>query len=183
MTDNPFPAGNRDPLLLIARIISIFLMVMMGIAMGALAIGIPVVLVKQHAIVVELASEGLRADPAMVIAGIVGIMVNAIAALALTFAFLKTLNRVIDSVGAGEPFAAENSVRLTRMGWLALAIQAAAIPAGVIGAWLAHSSDRIDADVDIGFSGSGLVLALLLFILARVFRHGAALRSEVEGTV
>ena len=29
----------------------------------------------------------------------------------------------------------------------------------------------------------GILLALVLFILARVFREGAAMRSELEGTV
>ncbi|UUX98999.1 hypothetical protein [Sphingomonas sp. J315] len=35
--------------------------------------------------------------------------------------------------------------------------------------------------VDMSFDS--LVLALVLFILARVFRHGTALRDDLEGTV
>lgn len=33
------------------------------------------------------------------------------------------------------------------------------------------------------FSLSSLFLSLTLFILARVFRHGAAMRDDLEGTV
>ncbi len=34
-----------------------------------------------------------------------------------------------------------------------------------------------------GISGNGLLLMLILFILARVFRKGAEMRAELEGTV
>jgi hypothetical protein len=40
-----------------------------------------------------------------------------------------------------------------------------------------------DADFDFGVSLGGLLLALTLFILARVFRQGAAMREDLEGTV
>jgi hypothetical protein len=37
----------------------------------------------------------------------------------------------------------------------------------------------MDAGIDFG----GVLTALLLFILARVFREGAAMRKDLEGTV
>ena len=37
--------------------------------------------------------------------------------------------------------------------------------------------------VDSGFDVNGLLLMLILFILARVFRKGADMRAELEGTV
>ena len=40
-----------------------------------------------------------------------------------------------------------------------------------------------DLRADFGFSGGGLLLMLVLFILARVFRRGAEMREELEGTV
>jgi hypothetical protein len=51
--------------------------------------------------------------------------------------------------------------------------------------WLSEhiKADKADLDINIGFSGSGLVLMLVLFILSRIFRHGAAMREELEGTV
>ena len=105
----------------------------------------------------------------------------ALVPIGLLMVFLRTLKLVIDSVGAGDPFAPVNAKRLARMGWLMIGVQLAAIPIGALAAWLNH---RIDVG-EIGFevSGEGVVLALVLFILARVFRHGAAMRDELEGTV
>ena len=185
MDSNPFPAGPRDPLLLSVRIIIICLMVVMGIAIGALAIGAPAVLFNQAEVLGELAKEGYTGDPARVIWGIAGVCLLAILPLALIFEFLRTLNAVIDTVADGQPFAAANAARLGRMAWLSLAVQAAAIPVGTLGFWLGQQFEKgkADVDIDIGFSGSGVMMALVLFILARVFRHGAAMREELEGTV
>lgn len=186
MTDTPFPAGGKDPLLVAARVVAIFMMVMMGIAMGALVIALPAVLFKQADIIAELVKHGITGNHQTIIWVIAGVMVLALVPLGLIFNFLVTLNKLIDSVGHGEPFAAENALRLSRMGWLVLAIQVATIPLGALGYWLAEQlkgMEDIHADVDVGFSGNGLVLALVLFILARIFRHGAAMREELEGTV
>ena len=37
--------------------------------------------------------------------------------------------------------------------------------------------------MEASFDFGGLILILTLFILARVFRHGAAMREDLEGTV
>ncbi len=182
MTSHPFPAGARDPLLVIAKVIAIFVMVMMGIAAGALLIGCVALSFNQADALVELAKEGYTGAPGPVIWGAVAAMLLALIPIGLIFWFLKELVRLIDSVGT-DPFMPENGTRLSRMGWLVLAIQVAAIPLGAVVLWLSERVKSVDADVDIGFSGNGLILALVLFILARVFRHGAAMREELEGTV
>jgi hypothetical protein len=38
-------------------------------------------------------------------------------------------------------------------------------------------------DIGFGLSPAGVAFVLLLFILARVFRQGAAMRDDLEGTV
>lgn len=57
---------------------------------------------------------------------------------------------------------------------------------GLIMIWGLAQIDETYAD-DTGFDGdislSGWLLALVLFILARTFRHGTNLRAEIEGTV
>ena len=40
-----------------------------------------------------------------------------------------------------------------------------------------------DITVDAGLDVSGILLVVILFILARVFRHGTTMREELEGTV
>jgi len=85
----------------------------------------------------------------------------------------------------GDPFAPENAGRLSRMGWMVVATYALAIPLGAVAAWVARNieSDEPDLMIDIDAGGGGLILVLTLFILARVFRHGAAMREDLEGTV
>jgi hypothetical protein len=72
------------------------------------------------------------------------------------------------------------------MGWIALAAQAVAVPLAAVIIWLAglvEDNDGIRLDDDMGFSGGGVILVLVLFILARVFKRGAEMREELEGTV
>ena len=48
---------------------------------------------------------------------------------------------------------------------------------------IGDAHDKLKIDTDFGFDGGGILLILILFILARVFRHGAAMREDLEGTV
>jgi len=107
----------------------------------------------------------------------------ALAAVMLTIGlfFMFELIRIVNSVGEGEPFRAENADRLTRMGWLALAFQV--VSAGLSPLTYLLSQHVDDVDVEGGLSLQGIVMVLTLFILARVFRHGTAMREELEGTV
>lgn len=59
----------------------------------------------------------------------------------------------------------------------------AAFLAGEIADW-ASKYDDFDLNVGgDGFSLTGIMIVLLLFILARVFRRGAAMREDLDGTV
>ena len=181
----PFPAGARDPLLVAARVVVIFVTVIMAIAGAALAVALPAIIVKRADIIAEMTAKGYDGAPGPVLAAAAGALLLGLVAVGIIMMFLRLLDRIIGTVGAGEPFAAENATRLSQMGWLVLAVQAIGLPLAAIAAWLGKHADKLegDFDVDIGFSGDGLVLALVLFILARVFRHGAAMRAELEGTV
>lgn len=182
MNASSLSAGKRDPLLIAARVIAIVLIVIMAIAIGALAIAAPAVVVKQADVLAELTAEGYVGSGAIVWA-IAGIILLAIVPLALIITFLRTGIAMIDTVAAGDPFVPDNAQRLSRMGWLVLAVQASALPIGALAVWLGQRVPQADIDADFDVSGSGLILALVLFILARIFRHGAAMREELEGTV
>ena len=125
----------------------------------------------------EIAGAGVSTDAKLVVA-LVGIL--ALTIIVLIERFLEQLQRIIESVGAGEPFAPINADRLTRMGWLLLASQAVALLGMTVSAIHALSED---ADFSGDLSVEGLFIVVLLFILARVFRHGAAMREDLEGTV
>lgn len=181
----PFPAGPRDPLLIAARVVVIFVSVMLCIAGAALAVALPAIMVKRADILAEMVAKGYTGAPGPVLFAAAAAVLLGLVAVGLALWFLRLLDRVIGSVGAGDPFAAENATRLSQMGWLVLAVQAIGLPLAGVAAWLGQHARQLDGDmdIDIGFSGDGLVLALVLFILARVFRHGSAMRAELEGTV
>lgn len=175
------PKSPRDPLLTAARILT-------GIAMGlAIFIGVlmlvllPVMIFGQEEILKELGSKTGKALDWKTTAAIQSILVLIAIMAGMAYQWLRDLRRVIDSVGLGDPFVPENADRLAHMGWLTVSIELLAIPVGGIGQWLAATIK--DATSDFGLSLGGILLALVLFILARVFREGAAMRSELEGTV
>jgi len=94
--------------------------------------------------------------------------------------FFRLLTRIVQSVDAGNPFLPINARRLRNMGWLALAFQLVALPVIFLQSRLDEISGQPSGlDLDLG----GFVLALTLFVLARVFAHGAAMRDDLEGTV
>lgn len=99
----------------------------------------------------------------------------------LGFLFIRHLRRIIDTVAQGDPFIPLNAVRLRTMGWIAVTVQLVAIPAGALAGWISYKGHV--RYVDIGISFGGIVLALILFVLARVFGKGAEMRDELEGTV
>lgn len=101
--------------------------------------------------------------------------------LALSLRFALELGRIVHTVQTGDPFEPGNADRLARMGWLALGVTVASWLLFPLVSWLAQYFEEIS--VGGGTSLGGLALAVTLFILARVFRHGAAMRDDLEGTV
>jgi ABC-type proline/glycine betaine transport system permease subunit len=113
------------------------------------------------------------------IPGLAVILLLIAAMAAAAFLFLLDLRRIIDSVGAGDPFIPANARRLTRMGWLTLAVE---------GMSARRRDGRVAGRHDgnataISISRRSFLLAIVLFILARVFREGARMRDDLEGTV
>lgn len=174
----------KDPLLTIARIVLMFFIVILGIAAAALVIALPVMLFNQSALLAELAADGKDAVPGLIPAAAF-VLVAAAGLMALGVYFLLLLRRIVNSVGEGDPFIPENADRLSRMAWVAIFGQAAAIPIGIAVIWIAGIAADSDEHVhaDFGFSGTGVLLVLILFILARVFRRGTEMREDLEGTV
>jgi hypothetical protein len=171
----------KDPLLTAARLIINGVMVVLALAGALLVLCAGYFAVDPSGLTVELLKEGIAHPDHNVVVAIVAVMLLALIPIAMALLFLHLLRLIIDSVGIGDPFVPENAARLSRMAWLAVGIQIASIPSGAIGAWLAQHVK--DADIDIGVSLQGIALALVLFVLARVFRQGAEMRDELEGTV
>lgn len=93
---------------------------------------------------------------------------------------LATLSRMIRTVREGTPFISANARRLRIMAWLVLILQLVDVAFGLLGSRAA----AIEADW-VGWSPSvmGWLMVLLLFVLARIFETGVAMRDDLEGTV
>jgi hypothetical protein len=111
--------------------------------------------------------------------GALAIVALTIAAFALIYAFAACLAKIIATVRHGDPFTLANAARLTRMAWLAVTVQAINIFQSLMSTYV--SSDTFQMNVTVSLTG--LAVGLVLFVLARVFRHGAAMREDLEGTV
>ncbi|GAA4641751.1 hypothetical protein GCM10023115_01680 [Pontixanthobacter gangjinensis] len=175
------PLVKRDPLLTAARWIVNFIMAVMAFAASLLLIAIPILLFNQGKVVAEIVAEHPEAAGSSLIGPIIVLMLVVIALFCLAITWLVNLRRIIGSVAQGDPFIPVNADRLARMGWITLTMQLAAFPATAVAGWIQTQIDNLQLDFE--FSLTGLLLALLLFILARVFRHGTALRDDLEGTV
>ncbi|PZU15567.1 MAG: hypothetical protein DI591_09455 [Citromicrobium sp.] len=95
---------------------------------------------------------------------------------------------MVVSVSEGDPFVPANAERLSRMGWTALTGHLLALLVGALVLWFTHevkdgANGKLVIEDHISISLSGIMLILTLFILARVFRQGAMMRAELEGTV
>lgn len=121
---------------------------------------------------------GANAGAAM--AGLRGLMVAALLLVLVVSRLFVALRAIVASVGAGDPFLAENAARLRTIGWALLAIQGADLAYGVSTIWF-HAR-RIDI-LDWQPSFTGWFGVLIAFILARVFTVGARMRADLDGTV
>ncbi|WP_324262222.1 DUF2975 domain-containing protein [Altererythrobacter sp. H2] len=176
---------GRDPLLLAAQGLLWFFIGALCFALIMVGIGLPAAAIFQDRIIAEAAAKGITAGPELV-GAVLLVMVAVFVFLGLAVYFLMLLLRIVGSVKEGDPFIAINAERLSRMGWIALASQLATIPLAAVVLWideLVGDVEDVHIDTDLGVSGEGLLLVLILFILARVFRKGAEMRDELEGTV
>lgn len=172
---------RQDPLLGIGRAI---LTVLMGLTIAicaVLAAIIPVVIANQDRLVRDMVKATSSAPGGDVIGGILGVLVLVAAMAALTFVLLRHLRRIVDTVRQGDPFIPENAARLRSMAWLSIVLQGVALVAGGLTMWLEEVSNKFEANFDLSIGG--FLFPLVLFILARVFRRGAEMREELEGTV
>lgn len=176
----------NDLLLLAAKILTIFIQIILGLAAIAITIALPLMLIFQGEINAQIASEysdAVGSFPAITMAALLVIIVGM---MALAFLFFGKLRAIVGTVGEGDPFAPENAKRLSLMGWLMLGCQVLLIPLGgfalMLAKW-AEPMEHTDITIDAGFDIEGILLVIVLFILARVFKHGAAMREDLEGTV
>ena len=181
MTNKP-----NDMLLLAGKVLALIMQGVLALTGAVMAICIPLILLFQGSINDELVSkygDALDAFPAMRIALLFAVIV---VGFVLAFVFFGKLRRIINTVGEGDPFVPENAERLNLMGWLGLGIYALTALLSVIALSIsdwAKEIEGIEINIDVGIDLQALLLIIILFILARVFKHGTTMREDLEGTV
>ena len=93
----------------------------------------------------------------------------------LLWPLLVLLQRIVDSARAGDPFVPDNGARLRRIGWLMLAINVTMTCTLTL-----VLKGRITFPP---VSFSAVLTVLMIFVIARIFETGAAMRSELQETV
>lgn len=173
----------NDLLLLAGKVLA--LIAKWAVAFGGIlvALAIPALIIFQNDISAGLQTE--MNDPTLTFPLWEAILALSlvVVAVGLLFVFFDRLLRIISTVKDGDPFVPENANRLNQMGWTMLAVQLLAIPLAGLGLFVAKTLEEQGGTVDVGFDVSGMLLVIVLFILARVFKHGAAMREDLEGTV
>ncbi|NNC47203.1 MAG: DUF2975 domain-containing protein [Sphingomonas sp.] len=166
--------GTAKFVIIVMGILIVFATVMHLIGLGAL------LTVERAELMAKLAAANAPASGYIVIIGFIAML---LVALALVAWFLRLAWQLIASVEIGDPFHEDNADRLRSMGWLTLVIQLLVTGATLIGRWMGTFVEGVDAPLEIGVQGTGFLLPLILFILARIFRLGTQMRADLEGTV
>lgn len=174
---------EKDWLLTVARVLLMVVTGVLAITMALLAFGaVAIVTFRRTATAEKIAEAGF--DGMLSVWGIFAGLIVVCGLLFLAMRFSTELGRIVQSVGEGDPFMPVNAARLSRMAWLALALS---LGGNAVTMAKAHF-DRLAGSTQSpdNLTGSlfgGIALVLTLFILARVFRKGAEMRDEIEGTV
>ncbi len=176
----PSPERTDWPLRILRGALLLFLL-LIGIAILAMAL-ITAAAGIDHDVMVEIAGPGRGISSGSAYALFAVIMACGMALLLLAVAFVRQLLAILDSVGAGDPFIPANAKRLDTMARTMLVIVIGGFALELLTRWLqAHYAFGVS--VDSGNPAGGLLLVLVLFVLARVFAHGTALREDLEGIV
>lgn len=120
-------------------------------------------------------------DAQPIMTGLRAIALLGVAAVPLNRLVLTRLLRMVETVGRGDPFVAENAYRLHAIAWVLVALNLLSMVIGWIGKTI--SSTEFPLHLDAGFSVNGWLCVVLAFVLARVFAEGTLMREDLEGTV
>lgn len=152
-----------------------------ALVLGMALVAIPVIAsnLDQNHFGIPAVIEGIaRAD---VLAFAAFVLVSALISVLLILFALRATAQILATAMTGDPFVHENARRLARIGRLLLAVQVV----GLLTLWVYQAVPERLGHVSLLFgpSPAGLIAILMIFVLARIFRHGSEMRAELEGTV
>jgi len=163
-----------------------FLVAVLTLALGAVVLGLGVVLVAPGLLAhLDIPAE-LHSVPLLPILGVVLFAVGG-GLICMIFVLLavRATTGIVDTAVAGDPFVGENAERLKRIGWCLLGIMVVQFLALMAAA--AITPDHLPENMHLGTGAEpdpvSVLAILLVFVLARIFKHGAQMRDELQGTV
>ena len=165
--------GGLDPLLTAARVLLYILLAGVILATVLSVIGLIVYVASRFSELFLLPTVAVWRPVAAHLLGLV--------ALGLISSSSQSLLRIIGAVESRNPFNDGNGKRLEKIASNVLGLQLLGLFAASIGSPI--GGDINGFDIGLKLSPGGVAVVLLLFILARVFRQGAAMRNDLEGTV
>lgn len=172
-TASSLPLTASRIIVVAGLVLSVAVAVLLFIVAATLAIAWPRVVAEAVAKGMQVKVQDLQPWASLVLLG-AGVI------LALTARVMQQLLSILKSVSSGEPFVAENTRRLRSIGWLMIVLQGA----GLITGWATRMLPGDEVDIQ-GFTVnfSGVLAALLAFVLAEVFEKARRMRDDLEGTV
>ncbi len=118
-------------------------------------------------------------DPAWMLPVLRIWLVAAMAMVAIVHVFLTRLLAVVDSVGDGDPFVAENAQRLRSMAICGFAIEALGLLFGVFATLMNAAGSNIEWKPSL----TGWLAVALLFVLSQIFAEGTRMRRDLDGMI
>ena len=175
-----FPMEGSDRPLALSRTV-LRVLVKLNIVFGVLIFVLLVASIIARKFVMPALGLPEPEDGGRLVFAMRGIMVIGILAAPVLHIVYTRLLAIVETVNDGDPFVVENAARLLTIAWSIVGLEIMHI--GVIA--LANGVVVGSQKVDIGekFSLTPWLTILLLFVLARVFDHGARMRDELAATV
>lgn len=144
------------------------------------ALGLAMTFALEARMLAGLADDGLPGASITVLAALRWVAALGLATTLPAHFLLTSLRAITADVAAGHASAHQGAARLRVIAWSLLAIQLLDLAFGYV-------SYRYDSatggQIGWSFGLTGWLAVLLLFVLARVFEEGAAMRDELEATV
>lgn len=172
---------RQDWVLMVGRVVLRLVLWLNWVSLAVFVAGLVLSVPFAGAIEARLVLKyGARVEASQVVWAMRILGVLGLAAIAIAWVIITQLLAMIDTVAAGDPFIAANARRLHTLGWAVLAWQLTGLAYGGVALWLRYL--RVD------FAGwdpslAGWVVVAMIFVLARVFAHGAEMRDELEATI
>jgi len=172
-------------LLKAATVFCIFLVAVLTLALGAVVLGLVALLLAPALLKpldIPLIVEGVPLDT--ILGAALFLVAGGLICTIFVLLAVRATAGIVESAICGDPFVGDNAERLKRIGWLLLGVMVVQFLSTTMVVWIAPDNN-IAGHIDGGSGPSlaGCLAVLLIFVLARIFRHGSEMRAELEGTV